>query len=145
MSWFTDLYSAPYNAITGQLTQAQKDALTQDEVDQIHTVSDNAATYYGADSSTAAIAQQAADEQAAQAPTDTSTLAKLQATDKGACPNGGLNLNGVGLGCVSSFNDLLSQLNTLTHIGLALVGVLIVGWLVITFGPTVASFARRSS
>jgi len=143
MSFLIDLVSSPYNAATGKLTTWQQESLSQAEVDQIHTVSDNAATYYGSDSSTAAIAQVTADQQAAQAGTDTSTLAKLSATDPGGCPNGGLNLNGVGFGCVSSFNDFLSQLNSLTHIALVIVGILIVGWLGITFGPSLAALARR--
>lgn len=143
MSFFVDLISSPYNAATGKLTSWQESSLTDAEKAQVYTVSDNAAQYYGADSSTALIAQQTADEQAAQAGTDTSTLVKLATADKGSCPDGGLNLNGIGFGCISSVDDFLSQLNTLTHIGLGIVAVLILGWLAVTFGPTVLAIDGR--
>lgn len=143
MSFLADVFSAPYNAVTGNLTQWQKDSLTQAEQEQIHTVSDNAAEYYGADSSTALIAQRVADEQAAQAGSDTDTIAKLDASSPGGCPGGGLNLNGIGFGCVSSFNDLLSKLNTLTHVGLVIVAILFLGWLGLTFGPAVSVAVRK--
>jgi hypothetical protein len=144
MSWFADLVSAPYNAVTGQLTQWQKDSLTADEQAQIQTVSDNAAQYYGADSDTALIADRTAQAQADNAVGDVNTIAKLASTDKGGCP-GGLNLNGIGLGCVSSFDDFLAKINTLTKWGLLAVGVLILGWAVVTVGPTVIVAAKRVS
>jgi len=143
MSWWTDTWSAPYNAFTGKQTQAQIDAGVEENVASINAVSENAATYYGQDSDTAQIAAQTAAEQAAQVGTDVSTLQKLAATDPGGCPQGGLNLNGLGMGCISSFTDLLSRLNTLTKYGLVIVALLIVGWIALTFGPTVAAVSRR--
>jgi len=139
-----DFISAPYNAVTGKLTTLQEDSLTQAEKDSIYAVSDNAAKYYGKDSQTSIIAQRVADEEAAQAGTDTSTIEKLSASDHGGCPGGGLNLNGIGFGCISSVDDFLSELNTLTHVGLVVVFVLIAGWLAFTFGPTVLTVMGRS-
>jgi hypothetical protein len=143
LSFLADLISAPYNAVTGNLTDWQKTSLSDAEQEQIHTVSENAAEYYGEDSSTALISERVADEQAAQAGSDTNTLAKLSASSPGGCPGGGLNLNGVGLGCISSVDDFLSKLQTLTHVGLLLVAVLAIGWVGITFGPTIAATSRR--
>ena len=127
MSWFADLVSLPYNAVTGNQTQMQKDAALMEGQTQIQGVADNAKAYY--DAHVAAVSQDAANAQSI-------ALAKDQAAlNKANEQCSGVNLSGIGLGCINSFSEFLAQLNTAVKIGLAIVAVVAVGYVFLLVAP----------
>jgi hypothetical protein len=114
MSWFTDLYSAPYNAVTGQLTQGQKDDLVESGKAQIQSVVDNTAKYYGEDSASYHTASSVAAMMEDKVQGDVDNLAAIDAAE--GC-SGGLNLKGLGLGCISSFADIKKWVDIILFLG----------------------------
>jgi hypothetical protein len=120
MGFFTDVISAPYNAVTGQQTQWQKDADLAEGRAQIQAVADNVQKYYS-DVVVQQAAQAAADANKAALAGDLSHLNAVQAKD--GC-GGGVDLSGVGLGCINSFSDLLAKLDTAVKIALAVGAVI---------------------
>lgn len=114
MGWFTDLYSAPYNAVTGQLTQGQKDALVEEGKAQIQSVVDNTRKYSGEDSAAYHTAETVAAEMEGKVQGDVDGLAAVDAAE--GC-NGGLNLKGLGLGCISGLADIQKWIRIVLVLG----------------------------
>lgn len=80
----------------------QKPSLVTQEQMQIQSVADNAKKYYGADSTTAAVAQQAADAQKQYAVSDVNDI-----TNKNLSECTGVDLTFVGAGCIEWYKFYL--------------------------------------
>src|SRR6267378_6193679 len=80
----------------------QKPSLVQQEQMQIQSVADNVKKYYGADSVSAAVAQQAADAQKTYAVSDVNDI-----TNKNLSDCKGVDLTFVGIGCIEWYKFYL--------------------------------------
>jgi hypothetical protein len=74
-SWFTDLYSLPYNAATGNLTDAQKAELVKSGRAEIQAVASSPGAQIN--STVQKAAQQAADQQSAYVQGDVEAVASF--------------------------------------------------------------------
>jgi hypothetical protein len=131
MGWFEDIISLPYNAVTGQQTTLQQKADLEAGITQIQGVAVAADKYYGPD--VALAAQNAADQNSVQLDANLNALNAKQAADGCA---GGLDLGGLGLGCISSLSDLSRWVKI--ALGLALAGVVVYVYVIF-----IAPFTRR--
>lgn len=82
-SWLSTTYDFYFDPEAWQRCQIAKGQAA------IQAVADNAKHYYGADSQTAQVAQQAADEQKAQVPNDVANIAEYYGAGSIQTPSGG--------------------------------------------------------
>lgn len=115
--------------LTGALSQEERDCLAAEERAQIQSVPDNVAKYYPNNTDAQLAAQREADRQKAQADADQNTL------QAGECP--GVDLGGIGFGCIRDFNDLLSKLGTTAKVLLAILALGVTLYVVALVAPLI--------